>query len=172
MDMDTALNNEIQPPRKLTVRKGEILQQAGVPNSMVYLVKSGLLRSYSVDEKGKEHIFLFAPEGWIVADNHPPHVPSALFIDALEDSTVLAMPKDFSQGSHHVPALLKRLEVLQERVILLMSATALERYDRFVATYPQILQRVPQKMIASYLGITPEALSKAKGDRARAEKTD
>lgn len=50
---------------------------------------------------------------------------------------------------------------------MLMSASALERYDHFVATYPDIVQRVPQKMIASYLGITPEALSKVKGERAR-----
>ena len=53
---------------------------------------------------------------------------------------------------------------------MLMSATAIDRYQSFIETYPNIVQRVPQKMIASYLGITPEALSKAKGDRMRSEK--
>jgi hypothetical protein len=60
---------------------------------------------------------------------------------------------------HDVPKLLKRMNVLQKRVIRLMSASAIERYEDFTKTYPAIVQRVPQKMIASYLGITPEALS-------------
>ncbi len=55
--------------------------------------------------------------------------------------------------------------MLQKRVIMLMSASAIERYEHFVETYPDIVQRVPQRMIASYLGITPEALSKVKGER-------
>ena len=54
------------------------------------------------------------------------------------------------------------MEVLQKRIILLMSASAIERYEHFIETYPDIVQRVPQKLIASYLGITPEALSAAK----------
>jgi hypothetical protein len=63
--------------------------------------------------------------------------------------------------------LAKRISVLQNRVIRLMSASAIERYEAFLKTYPDIVQRVPQKMIASFLGITPEALSKAKGDKMR-----
>ena len=64
-----------------------------------------------------------------------------------------------------VDKLIKRVTVLQKRVIMLMSSKAIERYDAFLETYPDIVQRVPQRMIASYLGITPEALSKLKGDR-------
>jgi len=56
---------------------------------------------------------------------------------------------------------------LQKRIIMLMSSAAIERYEHFEKTYPNIIQRVPQRMIASYLGITPEALSKVKGDKVR-----
>lgn len=63
--------------------------------------------------------------------------------------------------------LFNRIGVLQTRVIMLMSSSAIERYEHFIETYTDIAQRVPQKMIASYLGITPEALSKAKGDKMR-----
>ena len=64
-----------------------------------------------------------------------------------------------------IEKLLKRVAVLQKRIIMLMSATAWERYQDFIETYPNIVQRVPQKMIASYLGITPEALSKIRGEK-------
>jgi CRP-like cAMP-binding protein len=152
---------------RVQVKKGEIIQRTGDLNSKVYLVEKGLLRSYTVDEKGKEHIFMFGPEGWIVADNTPATVPVDLYIDALEDSIVQISEKDLSREPPNARPLMKRITVLQKRVILLMSASALERYEHFEETYPDILQRVPQKMIASYLGMTPEALSKVKGNRAR-----
>lgn len=110
---------------------------------------------------------MFAPEGWIITDNQAPDVPADLFIDALEDSIITSQPKDIKDRNINVVPLIKRLAVLQKRVIMLMSASAIERYEHFVATYPDIVQRVPQKMIASYLGITPEALSKVKGERVR-----
>lgn len=160
------------PQENVTVRmipKGTILQQAGELDTKVYLVKKGLLRSYSIDEKGKEHIFMFAPEGWIVADGNPADVPAKLYIDSLEDSEVVALNKDLNREETEVSPLLRRILVLQNRVIMLMSASAIERYEHFCDTYPDILQRVPQKMIASYLGITPEALSKVKGMKARGE---
>lgn len=144
--------------KEIKVKKGRILQRKGDLNSKVYQVKSGLLRSYSIDEKGKEHIFMFAPEGWIIADNVTPREPCDLFIDALEDSTLLQKDKDIS-SEHDIEKLVKRISVLQTRVIMLMSASAATRYAHFIATYPDIVQRVPQRMIASYLGITPQALS-------------
>ena len=152
--------------KKIHVKKGQILQHRGELNTSVYIVKSGLLRSYSIDEKGKEHIFMFAPEGWLVADATSPDKPGDLFIDALEDSVVIQKTKDVTL-EHQADKLIKRLEVLQQRVIMLMSASALERYEHFIATYPDIVQRVPQRMIASYLGITPEALSTVKRQRQK-----
>lgn len=152
------------------VKKGEIVQPV---NSLVrngYFVKKGLLRSYTVDSKGKEHIFMFAPEGWIIGDieAQTSNAPTVLCIDALEDSELeVISERAFFEVKENYPALLsmntdkltKRIAVLQRRVIMLMSATARERYEEFNRIYPNIVQRVPQKMIASYLGITPEALS-------------
>ncbi|WP_299519357.1 Crp/Fnr family transcriptional regulator [Winogradskyella sp.] len=144
------------------IKKGEIIQRSGELNSKIYHVHEGLLRGYSIDEKGKEHIFIFAPEGWTIADNQSPEAPCDLFIDALEDSIVTVHEKDISKEHQNVKPLVKRLAVLQKRIIMLMSYSAKERYAHFLETYPNIIQRVPQKMIASYLGITPEALSTLK----------
>lgn len=150
--------------KKIEVKKGQILQRKGDLNSKVYQVESGLLRSYAISDKGKEYIYMFAPEAWIIADNVAPDEPCDLFIDAIEDSIVWQKEKDH-QEEHDVPKLIKRLSVLQKRVIMLMYASALDRYEHFLATYPEIVQRVPQKMIASYLGITPEALSTVRRKR-------
>lgn len=155
--------------KEINIIKGQILQRKGEFNSKVYQVKSGLLRSYSIDEKGKEHIYMFAPESWIIADGVNPKKPNELFIDALEDSVVIQREKDLSKISE-TEKLINRLEVLQQRIILLMSASAIERYENFIATYPDIANRVPQRMIASYLGVTPETLSAAKKDWYKKQK--
>ena len=145
------------------MKKGQILQEEGELDTKAYIVQVGLLRSYAIDEKGKEHIFMFAPEGWIIGDGAPPDEPGQLFKDALEDSEVVVLKKRLEQPN--VGKLLKRLFVLQKRIIMLMSKPAILRYEHFIETYPGIPQRIPQKMIASYLGITPEALSKVKAQR-------
>jgi CRP-like cAMP-binding protein len=158
--------------------KGKIIQKQGEISDKVYFVKSGCLRSYTVDEKGKEHIFMFAPEGWIISDieSQTYLLPCQLYIDAIENSEVeILSQKQIEEIMFPVGALdgvgadrlMKRIAVLQRRVIMLMSASALERYHDFLQTYPNIVQRVPQKMIASYLGITPEALSKIRGQIAK-----
>ena len=153
--------------KKINVRKGEILQRSGDFNSKVYQVVSGLLRSFTIDEKGKEHIFMFAPENWTIADSQPKEKPCDLYIDALEDSIIIVLNKDIKRESQNIGAFIKRLAVLQNRVIMLMSFSAIKRYEHFEETYPDIIQRVTQKMIASYLGITPEALSNLKNDRIK-----
>ena len=151
----------------IKVKKGETLQRKGELNSKIYHVVSGLLRSYSIDDKGKEHIFMFAPENWTIADAQRPELPSDLFIDALEDSELIVRQKDISKEGGNLEPLVRRMYVMQKRILMLMSTSALERYEHFVETYPNIVQRVPQRLIASYLGITPEALSKIKGERKR-----
>lgn len=103
---------------------------------------------------------MFAPENWIITDNCEGDIPCDLYIDAIEDSTITVTEKDFTKLSSDRKSLVKRINVLQKRVIMLMSSPAVERYQHFVETYPDIIQRVPQRMIASYLGITPEALSR------------
>ncbi len=151
------------------ISKHEILQKPGRVASKAYFVKKGLLRSYFRDEKGKDHIFMFAPEGWIISDieSHTFSVPTQLSIDALEDSEVIPIqkvPEDIYALVNHdqemiVERLFRRISVLQRRVMLMMSASASQRYLHFLDTYPQLYNRVPLKMIASYLGMTPEALS-------------
>lgn len=113
---------------------------------------------------------MFAPEGWIIADNALPEEPCELFIDALENSVVERSDKIINVDILESPKLIKRIRVLQKRIIMLMSASALERYDHFLETYPDIVKRVSQKMIASYLGITPEALSTIKRRRLKDQK--
>ena len=160
------------------VAKGEILLREGETATHSFYVQNGLLRSYVIDNKGKEHIFSFAPEDWIISDiaSQMQHTPSRLFIDALEDSEIEIFDRTIFEklgivspngSAFGVQRLFRRISTLQDRIIMLISATALERYQDFEKTYPNIIQRVPQKMIASYLGITPEALSKIRGEYAR-----
>lgn len=154
---------------KKTFLKGAILQSAGQNLSNAFYVKKGLLKSYIIDEKGKEHIFMFASEGWIVSDieSQAFNNETVLFIEAIENSEVIMIEvSDFSQSEKNMnefnsilKALTKRIGVMQRRILSLMSASARERYEYFLQTYPELPNRVPQKMIASYLGITPEALS-------------
>ena len=158
-------------------KKGEILQREGVRNSHSFFVKKGLLRSYTIDDKGKEHIFMFAPEGWVIADieSQEYEQPSALFIDCLENSEVYVIDKntflqsDLSkdQLKKNVNLLSRRIATLQRRVLMLMSASAQTRYESFLVKYPELPNRIPQRMIASYLGITPQALSSIRGEMAR-----
>lgn len=153
--------------RQVIVKKGDVLQKSGDINSSVYRVVSGLLRSFTIDEKGKEHIFMFATENWTIADSQPKEKPCDLYIDALEDSVIIVLNKDIKRESENTEAFIKRMAVLQNRVIMLMSFSAIKRYEHFEETYPEIIRRVTQKMIASYLGITPEALSKIKRERIK-----
>lgn len=159
------------------VKKGETLQLKGDRIINDYYVRKGLLRSYTIDEKGKEHIFMFASEDWLMSDIESQvfNKTAELYIDALEDSEIEMIDRKAFRNidtakyfdGNELNKLLKRVAVLQRRVLLLMSATAMERYEHFLETYPNIVQRVPQKMIASYLGITPEGLIKIRGQRVK-----
>lgn len=183
LNHDTAPSPEVEAlKQKITIKsfkKSSVLQRGGDLVSRIYYVKKGLLRSYTIDQKGKEHIFMFAPEDWIIADGADFASPCQLFIDVLEDSEIevidkklfeeVYIPLTIESDKQRTAAMIKRIAVLQERVIMLMSASAIKRYEHFKATYPQIIQRVPQRMIASYLGITPEALSKVKSEKARSK---
>lgn len=165
-----------QLPSKL-LKKGTIIQREGDRKVKAYLVKKGLLRSYIISPKGKEYTFLFAPKGWIVSDPEAIFGQNStqLFVDVLEDSevavletnlgTVEGLDTDFYR--RELERAFKRMSVLQRRVLMLMSESALLRYQHFVETYPNIVERVPQRMIASYLGITPEALSKVRASRMK-----
>ncbi|HLU86521.1 MAG TPA: Crp/Fnr family transcriptional regulator [Taishania sp.] len=163
--------------KEITVKKGDFLLQPGEVCHHSFYVQKGLLRYYSVDSKGKEHILNFAPEGWFVTDRDSMYYgqPTIYFTEALEDSTIILLDKDFftifSSTCQSFIELNERLlqnhiRHLQKRITQLLSATAEERYVDFVRIYPNIMARVPQWMVASYLGIAPESLSRVRKDLA------
>ena len=167
------MNLQIDNFKEKFILKGSLLQRQNDTKMEAYFVKNGLLRSYFVDSKGKEHTFMFAPENWLIADfsiiNNSRS--AKLSIEALEESEIYIIPKSVFEKIHLLPEnelikqvhrFIKRIETLQERVIMLMCATAEEKYLHFLDTYPDISQRVSQKMIASYLGLTAEALSRVR----------
>src|SRR5690348_12977222 len=153
------------------VKKHEFLLNEGEVSKQSYFTVRGCLRLYTVDNKGKEHIMQFAPENWWVGDieGTTNHTPSRYFIDALEDSDILSMDiVSWEKAMNEIPPLAVLFQRLmqnrqmasQKRIIHSMSSTAEERYFDFMKTYPSLAQRIPQHMIASYLGITPESLSR------------
>jgi CRP-like cAMP-binding protein len=160
-------------------RKGDLLQRAGASKASTFYVKKGLLRSYIIDSKGKEHIFMFASENWLIADVEALEFnePVQLFIDCLEDTEVIIfnkdslfkadLPKEKIVANAHL--LYRRMGKLQRRVLMLMGSPAVDRYIYFLNTYPELPNRVAQRMIASYLGITPQALSTIRGQISRSK---
>lgn len=161
-----------------TYRKGEFLLHAGEVCAYAFFVEKGLLRSFTTDETGKEHIIQFGPENWFVTDRSSAyfHEPSDFAIEAIEDTTVVLIDAAFiSQASATYPhfmrfnekALQNHIRQLQKRINLLLSATAEKRYLDFIRLYPDLTLRVPQWMIASYLGITPESLSRVRKELAK-----
>lgn len=172
----TALCAAFYTPRK--VKKGEYLLSEGEVCRETFFVEKGLLRMFSIDKNGKEHIIQFAPENWLISDRSSIffNEKSRYFIEAIEDSEVLALAPDFftSLSEKHPPAaenndllLQKHIRNLQNRVNSLLSKTAEQRYLGFLKMYPDILLRVPQWMVASYLGITPESLSRVRKELAK-----
>jgi CRP-like cAMP-binding protein len=152
------------------IPKGTLLLSYGDICSYGYKVESGCLKSYVIDSVGKEHILQFAPEGWIIADldGFTNKKPSQIFIDSIEESTVSFISKFNYEDLNDLDkkALVdmntkyrNNLIATHKRIIGLLSATAKQRYIDFTETYPTLVQRLPLKFIASYIGITPEYLS-------------
>lgn len=156
-----------------TVTKNQVLLQQGDVCTHFFFVEKGLLRLYALSSEGKENILQFAPENWIVSDRGSIFFqePSTYYIDAIEDSTIILLDipffneiakvnLDFSIKNEQL--LQNHIRHLYKRVSLLLGASARERYLDFTKMYPDMLLRVPQWMIASYLGITPESLSRVR----------
>lgn len=161
-----------------TFEKNEIILSQGDICTRTYFVTDGLLRSYSIDKKGKLHIIQFAPELWWISERNGVLFNEAadFNIDAIESTTAIVIPKDyFKDVIPFVPALQdlnqnmlnNSIRYMQKRINMLLSATAEERYLNFITLYPNLTLRVPQWMIASYLGITPESLSRVRKDLAK-----
>lgn len=163
---------------KKRFNKGEILLREGELCQHSFFVEKGLLRSYTLGEDGKEHLIQFAPENWFIMDRSSVYFndPSEIYIETVEDSEVVFIDENFmdrvaeldeSFGKFNDKLLHNHIRHIQKRLNLLLGAPAEKRYLSFIELYPDLLLRVPQWMIASYLGITPESLSRVRKELAR-----
>jgi CRP/FNR family transcriptional regulator, anaerobic regulatory protein len=157
---------------------GDFLQRAGDVARHAAFVATGCLRNYVIDAKGKEHIVQFAPETWWLADatSLATGEPSAYFVDAIEPSELLLI-----DGPSHLrlidtvagyaaafrTGLQRHAAAKDQRIVSALSATAEERYLEFLRVYPSIASRVPQAMLAAYLGMTPETVSRIRKNLSR-----
>ena len=159
------------------VKKGEALLEAGKFCNHIYFVEKGLLRLFLFNEDGVEYTIQFAPESWFIGDRDSFYFnkTSLYNVDAIEDTKVVLLTRDFaSKASTISPAfrnyneflLQNHVRQLQKRISLLISTSAEKRYIDFTETYPDLLLRAPQWMIASYLGITPQGLSRVRRELA------
>lgn len=153
------------------LRKHQYILQEGEVCTHDNFVIKGLARTYRVDEKGQEHILRFTPEEWWTGDlaSFLSGAPSMFNVDCLEDTELLRITyKDLNMLYEQVPAMNKYFRLLYQRSIISynlrvtasLTQSASERYEEFIKRYPQIDQRVPNHQIASYLGITPQSLSR------------
>ena len=178
-DEDLALVRIHLTPKKLR-RKQYLLQEGDVCKNIAF-VEKGALRTYTVDELGTEHILQFALEGWTISDLYSflTGEASTYNIDALEAAELVLVSKAAHEEMlQTIPKYetYVRLQVtgayiaLQRRITSVLSLTTEERYKNFTATYPNIVQRVPQHMIASFMGLTPETLSRVRKRMAGGQK--
>ena len=170
-DVEKDICKSLFSPKKLRKRQ-YILQQDDICKNLVF-VEKGILRSYSLDSKGNEHILQFAPEGWWISDVYSFLTGEAAVynIEAIEDSELLLISKSsLDELYERVPKFERYFRLLSQanmvathrRLTSTLSASADEKYLRLLSAYPNIVARVPQHMIASYLGITPETLSRVR----------
>jgi CRP-like cAMP-binding protein len=163
------------------LRKRQYLIQFGETFRHLFFVEKGMLRAYLKGEKEEEHVMQFAPEGsWIPDSFHQLEDMEAMYnIDALEASEILCIDREaFQELLLSIPKLekyfrvvmQKRLHALHLRVINYLTHFAEDKYKMFMQVYPEIVQRVPQHMIASYLGIKPETLSRNRKKMATRKK--
>lgn len=159
------------------MRKQQYLLQEGNVWQYHAFVCEGLLRRYSVDNKGIEHILQFCTENWWAGDRVSlmNGTPSRYNIDAVENSVVLLIQKEsFELICEKIPAfnqlintiLQRSLNAAQERIHVAISLSAEEKYLDFLNTFPNLANRVPRYMLASFLGITPETLSRVRNSVA------
>lgn len=150
-----------------------ILLKEGEVCTYSFFVTKGILRSYTIDENGVEHVVSFACPGWWIADMYSflSQRPGQLYIEVNEDAEVILLSKENQEQLYHdIPKMERFFRILienslvanQQRLIDNLTFTAEARYDKFSKKYAALVHCLPQKQIASYIGVTPEFFSKMK----------
>ncbi|MHA8087389.1 Crp/Fnr family transcriptional regulator [Aquirufa sp. Wall-65K1] len=164
--------------RRVKLNKKDFLFERGEVSKDAALVISGCLRSFSVDENGFEHIMQFAPANWWITDMYSfiSQKPGDLSVQAIMDSEVMLLSrKDQLMLFDQIPALERYFRILTEnslvayrqRLIDNLSLSAKQRYANFCQTFPSLTNDIPQKLVAAYIGVTPEFLSKMRSEYLR-----
>ncbi len=167
--------NYFRPKRML--KRQFLLQEGDVCRELAF-VEKGSLYSYTVDSAGNKHVIRFAFEGWWMANLHRffTEQPTRLNIEILENSELLMLDrKNHDKLLEELPAyerynriiLQNAYVALQQRVENALGLTAEEKYDRLIEESPAFLNRVPLNLVASYLGVSPETLSRVRGNYNR-----
>ena len=157
--------------RTTKIKKRQCIDQPGYVCQYRNYVVKGAFRSYYIDKVGKEHTVQIAIEDWFVSDfySYITQTPATLFVEALEDAIIFQMTYEDIEGlCKEIHSLSEYFRITTERAFAFsrkralsnLSMTAEEKYVEILEQYPNIVQRVPQKVIASYLGMTPEFMSK------------
>jgi len=160
------------------LRKRQFLLQEGEVCRYKGFVCEGLLRTYRTREDGSEHIMRFSPEdSWVIdADSYNTASPSLFNIEALEDTVLLLWSREAINELFAKIAAFKgyseslistTLAASQQRVLMGISYTAEEKYEEFINTFPEIFRRIPLHMVASYLGVSRETLSRIRNAQAK-----
>ena len=160
------------------VKAKTILFSAGKIADSTYFVNSGILRSFTINDNIIEHVLHFACEGWWIGDmySYISEKPGNLFIEVLEDAEIVSISKENHQQLYReIPKLERFFRILaenslvshQERLMDNLSLTAEERFEKFCIKYPTLIQKISQKNVASYIGVTPEFFSKMKSKMLR-----
>jgi len=168
---DISIFNALLEPRSVP-KKTILLQEREICRFEAY-VNKGCIRTYYIDERGAEVTLQFAIEDWWVSDIASFHEqkPSRMFIETLEDCELLVLTPETKEALLRKAPCFERmfrlmvqrnLSRLQERLFQTIATTAVEKYLDFLERYPTIPQRIPQHYIASYLGFSPEFLSKVR----------
>jgi CRP-like cAMP-binding protein len=174
-DLDKEAIKAFFIPKKLRKRQ-YLLQEGDVCKHLTFIAK-GLLRTYNVDDKGDEHMSVFGWEGWWLSDFNSflSGEPAVFNIDAIEDSELLLISREnYEALTLAVPIMDRYFRILYQNSIVtkerrLMSSithSAEEKYVKLAESNPKMIERVPQNLIASYLGIAPETLSRIKKNLA------
>jgi CRP-like cAMP-binding protein len=150
-----------------------VLLNAGEVCKNSYFVNSGVLRSFNINDNIVEHVMSFACKGWWISDMYSliSQKPGNLFIEVIEDAEVVLLSKENQEQMYHdIPKLERFFRILtenalvanQQRIMDNLSLSAEDRFEKFCKKHPSLMQKVPQKQIASFIGVTPEFFSKMK----------